>query len=83
MSTLSLTYYDRLIGHAGASFSNLFQTGERIEDGLNTEKIKDYQKPFDQSSRVGASTKKNFPNKRNDNNEKEVHTISPSTPLYQ
>lgn len=37
MSTLSATYYDRLISHAGASFGNLVQTGERIKDGLKIE----------------------------------------------
>lgn len=33
-------YNDRLIGHASASFLNLVQTGERIEDLLKTGKIK-------------------------------------------
>lgn len=31
MRTLSSTYYDKLIGQAGASFANLVQTTERIE----------------------------------------------------
>lgn len=31
IGTLSSTYYDRLIGHTSASFSNLVQTGERIK----------------------------------------------------
>lgn len=44
MSTLSLTYYIRLIGHAGASFANLVHTEEHIQDGLKAKKIKDYQK---------------------------------------
>lgn len=48
MSTLSSTYYDRLIGHIDASFANLVQTGEQIEDGLKTGKIKDYQTLFEQ-----------------------------------
>lgn len=46
MITLYSTYYDKLIGHAGASFNNLVQTGERIKDDLKTEKIKNYQKLF-------------------------------------
>lgn len=44
MSTLASSYYNRLTGYAGASFVSLVQTGERIEDGLKTGKIKDYQK---------------------------------------
>lgn len=47
MHTLSSTYYDRLIGQARASFANLVQTGEWIEDGLKTGKIKDYQALFE------------------------------------
>lgn len=42
MDTLSSTYYDRLLGHAGASFANLVQIEGQIEDGLKTWKIKDY-----------------------------------------
>lgn len=42
MGTLPSAYYDRLIGQDGAPFANLVQTGERIEDGINTGKIKDY-----------------------------------------
>lgn len=38
--TLLSTYYDMLIDHANASFSNLVQTGDRIEDGFKTSKIK-------------------------------------------
>lgn len=47
MSIISLTYYDRLIGNAGASFVNLVQTGE---NSLKMGKINDYQKLFEQSS---------------------------------
>lgn len=47
MSTLSSTYYDRLIGHTNALFANLVQTAEHIEDGLKTKKIKDYQTLFE------------------------------------
>lgn len=43
MSTLSLTYYDRLISHVSASFTNLVQAAEYIEDSLKTGKIKDFQ----------------------------------------
>lgn len=76
MSTLSSTYYDRLIGHAGASFANLVQTGERIEDGLKTGKIKDYQTLFEQSSHgIGGSMKKNFSAPRTEDSKQEVHTI--------
>lgn len=46
MSTLFSTYYDRLIGQASASFTNLVQIGEYIEDGLKIEKIIDYQTLF-------------------------------------
>lgn len=57
-------YYDRLIGHASASSANLVQTGERIEDGLKTEKIKDYQMLFKQSHNGKACSMKNiFPYK--------------------
>lgn len=34
MGTLLSTDYDKLIGHAGASFANLVQIGEIIEDSL-------------------------------------------------
>lgn len=47
MSTLSSTYYDGLNGHASASFANLVQTTEHIEDGLKTGKIKDYHTFFE------------------------------------
>lgn len=50
MSTMSSTYYHRFIGQVGASFVNLVQTEERIQDGLKAEKFKDYQKLFEQSS---------------------------------
>lgn len=40
MSTMSFTYYDRLISHASASFVYLILTREHIEDDLKTEKIK-------------------------------------------
>lgn len=36
--TLPYTYYDPLIGHEVASFANLVQTGEKIEDGFKTKK---------------------------------------------
>lgn len=84
MNTLSSIYYDRLIGHAGASFANLVQTGERIEDGLKTEKIKDYQTLFEQSPRgTGGSIKKNVSTSRSRNDEKEVHTIESHTSRHQ
>lgn len=40
IGTLSSTYYGRLIGHVGASFANLAQTEERIEDGSKLESSK-------------------------------------------
>lgn len=40
MSSLSSIYYDQLVGHAGASFANVVQTNELIEDELKTENIK-------------------------------------------
>lgn len=43
---LSSTYYDKLTGHTGASFANLVQSGEHVEDGFKTGKIKDYQMLF-------------------------------------
>lgn len=44
MSNLSSMYYDRLIGQASASFTNMMQTGECIEAGLKIGKVKDYLK---------------------------------------
>lgn len=86
MSTLFSTYYDKLIAHASAQFVNLVQTRKCIEDCLKTEKIKDYPTPFEQSSSgIGGSTKKNFSNKRNEKNEKEVMQFLnrlPSTSSY-
>lgn len=65
MGTLSSTYYDRLIGHVGALFVNLVQTGERIEDGLKTGKIKDYEILFDQSPiGEGSSMKRVSPTRK-------------------
>lgn len=76
ISTLSSTYYGRLIGHPDASFTNLVQTEERIEDGFKMEKIKDYQKLFEQSpNRTRRTTQRNFSNQKNEKSEKEVHTI--------
>lgn len=84
MSTLSSTYYDRLIGHARASFPNLIQIEEHIEDELKTEKLKDYQNLFEQSSNgTGGPIKRNFSNQRSEKNEKEVHEIFAPTPQYQ
>lgn len=84
MGTLSWTYYDRLIGHASASFANLVQTGERIEDGLKTGKIKDYETLFDHSPNgAGNFVKRSFPNKKTYKSDKEVHTISTPAPRYQ
>lgn len=71
MSTMTSTYYDKLIGHASVLFAKLVQTEKRIEDGLKIRKINDYQTLFKQSfSGTGGSTKKNFSNKRNEKNEK-------------
>lgn len=48
-------------------FSNLVQTGERIEDGLKTEKIKEFQTLFKQTwNNIGGSTNKTFSNKKNE-----------------
>lgn len=61
MRILPPTYCDRLIRHASASFANLVQTGEMIEDGLKTGKIKHYQTLFEQNSNdIGGSTKETF-----------------------
>lgn len=40
MSIQSSTYYDRLNGHTSASFANLVQSGEHMEEGHKTEKLK-------------------------------------------
>lgn len=81
MSILSSTYYDRIIVHASASFSNLVQTGELIEDDLKTGKIKDYQAFFEKlPSGVEEANKKTFPNKKNEKGEKEVYSISSHAP---
>lgn len=82
MSILSATYYNRLIGYASASFTNLVQMGERIEDGLKKEKIKDYQTLFASLPWSRRFHEKDFPGKRNDKSEKKVHVISSQTPKY-
>lgn len=41
-SNLSSAYYDKLIVYASTSFVNLLQTGESIENGHKTDKIKGY-----------------------------------------
>lgn len=67
---------------ASASFTNLVQTGERIEDGLKTGKIKVCQTLLDQSNGTGDSTEKNLSNQGTEKSEKEVHSIfRPSTPI--
>lgn len=83
MSILSSTYCYRLIGHASASFANLVQTGNSIEDILKTGKIKDYQTLEQSSSRAGGSTKKIFSNRRSEKNKKKVHAISRLVPRHQ
>lgn len=35
---MPLTYCDRLISYASASWANIIQTRERIKDGLNSKK---------------------------------------------
>lgn len=84
MSTLSSSYYDRLIGHVGVSFAYLVQTGERIEDGLKTGKIKDYQTLFEQPLRgIRGSIKKIFSALDTENREREVHTIRSHASRHQ
>lgn len=84
MGTFPSTCYYRLIGHVSEFFSNLVQIGERIGDGLKTDKIKHYQALFDQlSNGVGGSIKKTFPNRKNENDEKEVHSISGQAPRHE
>lgn len=79
-----LDLYDRLIGQASVSFANLVQTGEHIEDNHKTEKIEDYQTPFDQSfGGTSDSRNKNLASRQNDRNETEVHTISAPVSQYQ
>lgn len=78
------TYYDRLTGYASTSFFNLDKKGERIEDSVKTEKIKDYQTLFERSSSdTLRSTRKIFPNKKYEKNKKEVHFISSQAPRHQ
>lgn len=82
MSTLLSTYDDELIGHASVSFTNLVQTGESIEHGLKTHKIKDDHTLFEQSSNeVGGSTRRPFPHKKNES-EKEVPPNSKEPSQY-
>lgn len=74
------TYYDWLIGHASASFSNLIQIGERIEDGFKTRKIKDYQALFEEASRSNGGTSKRAFSNKIEMNEEEVRPISGHVP---
>lgn len=61
-------------------FSNLVQI-ERVEDGLKTRKVKGCQTLFEQTSNdIRGSTKKTFPNIKNETSEKEVHFISSQAP---
>lgn len=82
MSTLSSTYYDRLIGHASTLFTNPVETENRIEDDPKIKKIKDYQTLFEQSLSGTRGSRKKFSNKRNEKNEKEDHAISGLAPRY-
>lgn len=55
-----------------------------MEDSLKMEKIKDNQALFDQLLvEHEVPRKRNFPSKRNDKSEKDVHAISAPTPRYQ
>lgn len=49
LAKLPPTYSGHLISQVGAYFTNLVQTGERIKNGLNTGKLKDYQALFKQA----------------------------------
>lgn len=74
----------RLIGHASELFKNLVQIGKRIEDGLKTANIKDYQTLFNQSSnRVGELSEKTFLKRKSDKSQTEVHTISGHAARHQ
>lgn len=68
LATLTPNYNDFLINQAGASFSNLEQTAERVEDGLKIEKIKDYQILFEQA--FNSTKGSTVPTKRNRRNGK-------------
>lgn len=81
VSTMFSTYYDRIIGNRSASFANLAQTGEQIEDGLKTEKFMDYYTLFEQSSSgTRGSTKKCFSTQKVEKGEKEVHSFQGRRP---
>lgn len=80
LAALSTTYYDRLIGYFSGSFANLFQTGERIENRPKDGKPKE-QKLFEQvTSSNSGSSKRAFLDKKIENDEREVHTISRQIP---
>lgn len=83
MSMLSLTYYYRFIGHAGASFANLVQTWKYIEDWLKTGNLRTTESFLNSYQTAREDRKRNFSNQRNEKNEKEVHVISAPTPQYQ
>lgn len=67
MSTPSLTYYDRIIGHVGASFANL-EYQKLLEKTSNS---------------TEGSTKKSFSAPKIEKREKEVNTISSHASRYQ
>lgn len=63
MSILSSTYYDGVIGHASASFTNLVQIRERIKDILKIKKDKGLPSALQLVVKwTGSSTKKNSSN---------------------
>lgn len=70
--------------HEHPIFDLLWQTEERIEDGLKTGNIRNYQKRFEQLlNNTGGPNKGNFSIQRSEKNEKKIHTISVPTPRYQ
>lgn len=41
MDTLPNPYFERMVGNASSSFSDLVKVGERIDKGLKSRRIKD------------------------------------------
>lgn len=78
LPALSRNYYDCLIAQVGASFPNLF-TEKRIEDGLKTDKLKDYQELFEQASTNNCwLSKRAFLNRKKKQRKESAHHLRPS-----
>lgn len=85
MSTLSTTYHNKLIGHTGASFGNLVQTAERIEEWKNQGLPKALQiniKPYGRTNQEGISPIRGMKKAKKKFIQFQVYPLDASNPMF-